>query len=377
MKPERHFQTSEPDGTPTEKIQNHKNGVLGHLPDASSDWNNGGHKRSRKQNNQHNKETGTYHGIESRARSDASGSSAPGYRSPRPDIGSHRSHFDPTHPEFKSDVPWHTWKRVPGQQPGNSNNNNAGPSVQASSTSGTSTQPSSSSGHGFMPSVQTSQRPQTSGSSTYVRPQAQLSQMAPPTNHNQQQFGSQPVLSPFMTTPSSSQQHQQQLSSMGPSAPQFPPVQMHGQQFSPYIGHQPPPMQYPMPMPQFAPYPMPMLPYPPPFLQMPPPTLYSAPVQQFQQHTTQALGYSPYFQPIQAPQHQPPQQYQPFLPPVQAPQQHGQHVPQMQPYGQPQAPYPAFPQQQGGSRPQRGYSTPSQRYNPYPPYHPPGNGGNG
>ncbi|HEY9132274.1 MAG TPA: hypothetical protein VIM98_10995 [Dyella sp.] len=110
MRSERHFSTQSPGGTRTEDIQGHSQGVLGHLPDASSHWNSVGHRQTRLENQQHNRETSTYHGIESSERSAASGHLAAGYLSPTPYRGSHPSHWraDLARP----DVPWSTWTPV-------------------------------------------------------------------------------------------------------------------------------------------------------------------------------------------------------------------------------------------------------------------------
>lgn len=112
IKPERHFRTRTPNGTRTEDIQGHSQGVLGHEPSASTHWNTIGHSQSRRRNMDHNRQTSSYHGIESRARSDASGAHEPRYNSPTP-ASSHHSHFDETDEDFKGPVPWHTWSRVP------------------------------------------------------------------------------------------------------------------------------------------------------------------------------------------------------------------------------------------------------------------------
>jgi hypothetical protein len=114
MNPGRHFRTASPGGTDTGIIQGHSAGVLGHQPDAAQDWNTSGHKRPRADNLEHNRQTGTYHGIESKARSDASGASAPHYRDPTPADGSHPSHWNRSAPGFYPRAPWPTWSEVPG-----------------------------------------------------------------------------------------------------------------------------------------------------------------------------------------------------------------------------------------------------------------------
>lgn len=112
MSPSRRYGTQDPDGADTGEIRGHKSGVLGHRPDASSDFNTVGHTRSRAENARHNRQASAYHGIESRGRSDASGASAPRYASPRPDRGSHASHWNRSHPAHAGRVPWHTYKPV-------------------------------------------------------------------------------------------------------------------------------------------------------------------------------------------------------------------------------------------------------------------------
>jgi hypothetical protein len=82
--------------------------VAGHHPDASEVWNAGGHKQARYLNDAHNKLTSTYHGMEDEASSTASGSKAARYLSPRPNLGSDRSYYDPSHSGFTGG-PWHTY----------------------------------------------------------------------------------------------------------------------------------------------------------------------------------------------------------------------------------------------------------------------------
>lgn len=101
MDPARHFNTLDSSGQPTRvKIQGHSNGVLGHSEDASAYWNRVGHTQLRSDNMLHNRQTSTYHGIEEKGASAASGSSVAGYRSPSPSR-SHRSHWDSNDPNFK------------------------------------------------------------------------------------------------------------------------------------------------------------------------------------------------------------------------------------------------------------------------------------
>ncbi|MFM0389117.1 hypothetical protein [Paraburkholderia dipogonis] len=175
MRPERRFHTKTPSGQSTGIIKGHGKGVLGHHPDASSDWNSGGHRRTRSQNSAHNRQTGTYHGIEDRDYSNASGSSAPAYVAPRPDIGSHPSHWNSTHPDFTGNVPWPTWSPVQSTQSG-SGGTGQPPQMQTQTTS----MPSSSqgySGYGSMQPVQTPYRPQNGTQTQMTRPQPSLSSM--------------------------------------------------------------------------------------------------------------------------------------------------------------------------------------------------------
>jgi RHS repeat-associated protein len=116
MDPGRHFQTHSPGGTNTGVITGHGNGVLGHDPSASTHWNHhGGKEQPRTDNLAHNKQTDTYHGIEDRNASNASGSKEERYDSPRPDDGSHRAYWDRNDPDFPNQGgPWHSWEEVPG-----------------------------------------------------------------------------------------------------------------------------------------------------------------------------------------------------------------------------------------------------------------------
>jgi hypothetical protein len=363
MDSQRHFRTRTPNGTRTEDIQDHSNGILGHKPDASEDWNTHGHKRTRAQNSAHNRETSTYHGIETKARSNQSGSSAQRYMVPDPTTGSHPSHWKTTDPGFKDDVPWPTWTPVSTQ-------NNSTLSVPAQSSTG----------FGHMPSVQQPQRPQTNGSSSVIRQPQQLSQMqAPPQQH--QQVAQQSLLSPMMHPSGNSLAQDPVLSQylMGPSQVQQPsqypthgqqpqqgfsyfssqnPFQAHvsqhqlsmqqqmqltpQQQF--YVPSMPPVQQQVHQQQQFYSYPQPQVPqpYPNPFgQQQQAPQHYPNPFaqQQAPQH------YPNPFAQQQAPQHYP----NPFAPQhpfqssqQQAPQQHYfSQFPQQQPSQQ--HPFPSFP----------------------------------
>ncbi|MDQ0383102.1 RHS repeat-associated core domain-containing protein [Amycolatopsis thermophila] len=132
MDPNRRFDTKEPGGSytglPQNEIKGHGKGVLGHEPSASTHWNHHGGKESTRDDNlEHNKETSTYHGIEDRGRSNASGSSEERYESPGPDNHGRRAYWDRDDPEFKEQGgPWHSWQKIQGPQPGPSN---AGPST--------------------------------------------------------------------------------------------------------------------------------------------------------------------------------------------------------------------------------------------------------
>ncbi|GAB3568652.1 RHS repeat-associated core domain-containing protein [Amycolatopsis endophytica] len=125
MDKNRRFDTKEPGdpgyaGLPQNEIKGHGKGVLGHEPSASTHWNShGGMQSTRQDNFEHNRETSTYHGIEERSRSDASGSSEEPYLSPRPDNGADRSFWDRGDPRFPDQGgPWHSWQKIQGPQPG-------------------------------------------------------------------------------------------------------------------------------------------------------------------------------------------------------------------------------------------------------------------
>jgi len=114
MDSNRRFRATTPGGTSTGTITGHSNGVLGHAPSASTRWNTGGMNDTRASNFAHNRETSTYHGIEDRGRSDASGASEPRFRSPGPSAGGHRSYWDRGDPGFpRQGGPWSSWDRVP------------------------------------------------------------------------------------------------------------------------------------------------------------------------------------------------------------------------------------------------------------------------
>ena len=112
--PSRRFETHTPTHTnPPRIVKGHTNTVMGHKPDAAQHWNDVGHKQSRKDNQEHNKQTSSYHGLEDSKASAASGSKTDRYGSPSPSIGSHPSHWDVTHPEFNPRVPWTKHLRQP------------------------------------------------------------------------------------------------------------------------------------------------------------------------------------------------------------------------------------------------------------------------
>ncbi|WP_236796622.1 RHS repeat-associated core domain-containing protein [Amycolatopsis sp. GM8] len=114
MDPNRRFRATTPGGSDTGIITGHSSGVLGHEPSASTHWNTGGMDQTRASNFSHNRETSTYHGIEDRGRSDASGASEPRYTSPGPSSGGHRSYWDRQDPGFSSQGgPWSSWEKVP------------------------------------------------------------------------------------------------------------------------------------------------------------------------------------------------------------------------------------------------------------------------
>ncbi len=115
MSPNRRFNTYTPTHTqPPKEVKGHENTVMGHAPDAVTHWNQTGHTQSRAANSQHNRETSSYHGLEDRASSDASGgATTERYRSPSPSIGSHESHYNVKHPNFNPKVPWKNRLRKP------------------------------------------------------------------------------------------------------------------------------------------------------------------------------------------------------------------------------------------------------------------------
>lgn len=101
MESRRHFRTRSPGGTDTGVVRGHGNTVLGHQPSAGEHWNGEGHRRSRSANMAHNRRTNTYHGLESRGRSDASGAHDPRYQSPGPSRGSHQSFYHVNNANFQ------------------------------------------------------------------------------------------------------------------------------------------------------------------------------------------------------------------------------------------------------------------------------------
>ncbi|MEO1376270.1 MAG: hypothetical protein AAFW70_18575 [Cyanobacteria bacterium J06635_10] len=105
MSPKRHYVATSPGGTRKTVIQGHKNAVLGHKKSAAQFWNEQGHKQSRSENAAHNRQTNTYHGIEYRPWSDASGSRTPRYLAPTSERGSHPSYWDPRHPDYQGAWP--------------------------------------------------------------------------------------------------------------------------------------------------------------------------------------------------------------------------------------------------------------------------------
>ncbi|OLF18530.1 RHS repeat-associated core domain-containing protein [Actinophytocola xanthii] len=113
MNERRRFRASSPSGRQTGTIQGHSNGVLGHQPSASAHWNNNGMRNPRDTNIDHNRQTGTYHGIEDRGRSNASGASEPRFADPGPHNGAHRSYWDPRDPGYANQGgPWPAWHPV-------------------------------------------------------------------------------------------------------------------------------------------------------------------------------------------------------------------------------------------------------------------------
>ncbi|MCR6490265.1 DUF6531 domain-containing protein [Amycolatopsis sp. OK19-0408] len=147
MDPNRRFDTKQPGenytGASGSEIKGHKNGVLGHDEAAGSNWNREGMHRTRQENLEHNRQTDTYHGIESKERSNASGSSEDRYKSPHPSDGADRAYWDRNDPGFaKQGGPWHSWQEIPapagGQHagPSHAGPSNAGPSNAGPSNSG-------------------------------------------------------------------------------------------------------------------------------------------------------------------------------------------------------------------------------------------------
>ncbi|MEH1902057.1 MAG: hypothetical protein V7L04_11745 [Nostoc sp.] len=119
LAPNRRLNTYSPTHTnPPTIVQGHQNTVMGHKPDAAEVWNTGGHKNSRKDNLEHNRQTSSYHGLEDRQKSDASGSQADRYNSPSPTIGSHESYFNVRHPDFDPRNPWTNRFREPDSNGG-------------------------------------------------------------------------------------------------------------------------------------------------------------------------------------------------------------------------------------------------------------------
>ncbi|WP_326953007.1 RHS repeat-associated core domain-containing protein [Amycolatopsis sp. NBC_01286] len=117
MHPDRRFDTKQPgesyNGTSGNEIKGHKNGVLGHDEAAGSNWNREGMGRTRKENLEHNRQESTYHGIESKERSNASGAHEDRYKSPHPSDNADRAYWDRNDPGFaKQGGPWHSWEEV-------------------------------------------------------------------------------------------------------------------------------------------------------------------------------------------------------------------------------------------------------------------------
>jgi RHS repeat-associated protein len=108
MDQRRRYRATSPSGRQTGIIQGHSNGVLGHNPSASAHWNNNGMQNTRQSNIQHNRDTNTYHGIEDRGRSNASGASEPRFQDPTPSNGANRIYWDPRTPGYQGG-PWPSW----------------------------------------------------------------------------------------------------------------------------------------------------------------------------------------------------------------------------------------------------------------------------
>ncbi len=116
--PSRRYREISPNGTEY-RFTGHSGGVLGHGESAGANWNRVGNTRSRRDNLAYNRQTSSYHGIEERGRSDASGHREQRYASPRPDLGSNRQFWDRDHPNFNSQGggPWHSWEREASPAP--------------------------------------------------------------------------------------------------------------------------------------------------------------------------------------------------------------------------------------------------------------------
>lgn len=110
MDPKRTFLMTDSTGSKTIKKKGHSNGVLGHGESAGANWNREGHKRPRKDNLAHNRQTSVYSNIEYRPWSDASGASEARYLSPGPHLESHPTYWDPSAPGFTGGS-WPTWTR--------------------------------------------------------------------------------------------------------------------------------------------------------------------------------------------------------------------------------------------------------------------------
>ena len=100
--PSRNFITYSPNSRNQDPgfTQGHCNVVFGHDEGASEHWNRQGHTQTPADNRVWNQQPSTYHGLENRDKSNASGGSAPRYQKPSAARGSHPMYWDPNNPHF-------------------------------------------------------------------------------------------------------------------------------------------------------------------------------------------------------------------------------------------------------------------------------------
>ncbi|WP_448187275.1 hypothetical protein [Azospirillum sp. sgz301742] len=105
LSPSRRFQTFSPNSRNPDTIPSlgHSSVVFGHDEGASEHFNRIGHTQTPEINKAWNKQITTFHGLENKYKSAASGSNAPNYCRPEKNIGSHPMYWNKKHKDYNDE----------------------------------------------------------------------------------------------------------------------------------------------------------------------------------------------------------------------------------------------------------------------------------